>query len=177
MARASKTGWATAVDPPLDAAGNGGGGVLRPAGLSDVDSMVEIENAAFRTDRFSRRTFRHLVTKANAATLVALSPGGHAVGYTTVLFRRDASHARLYSIAVKAAARGRGLGSALLAAAEEAAQRRGAARMRLEVRADDPATQAFYRQHGYRRLGVASGYYEDGVDAIRMEKTLSENAR
>lgn len=149
---------------------------LRPARRSDIDAMVEIENAAFRTDRFSRRTFRHLVSGAKAETMVAVAPGGRMLGYMTVLFRRGARHARLYSIAVATAARGRGVGKVLLAAAEDAARRRGAASMRLEVRADDPSTRSFYRSHGYRRLAVASGYYEDGVDALRMEKKLSDSA-
>ena len=44
--------------------------MLRKADLRDLDTLVEIENTCFDVDRFSRRTFRYLLTKANAETLV-----------------------------------------------------------------------------------------------------------
>ncbi|MFN3919871.1 MAG: hypothetical protein ACK4JF_06230, partial [Methylohalobius sp.] len=48
---------------------------IRPARLEDLDRLVQIENRSFTTDRFSRRTFRYLLTRANAVTLVAEAGG------------------------------------------------------------------------------------------------------
>jgi hypothetical protein len=90
-----------------------------------------------------------------------------------LLFNRGTSLARVYSIAVAPPARGQGIGRALLAAAEKAAHERDAAYMRLEVRADAEATQAFYRAQGYRKFGLQPHYYEDDVAAVRMEKPLA----
>ena len=72
------------------------------------------------------------------------------VGYAVVLTRRGSRSARLYSIAVAAEAAGRGIGSRLLAAAEEAARRRGADRLHLEVRADNSTAIRLYERAGYR---------------------------
>lgn len=147
--------------------------MIRDARPADINVLVDIENACFAGDRLSRRAFRYLLSKANAATLVDEEASGAVAGYAMVLFTRSTSLARLYSIAVRPECRGRGVGNTLLAAAERAALVRDAAFMRLEVRADDIATQAFYRRSGYRRLGVQTHYYEDATDAIRMEKPLA----
>lgn len=93
-------------------------------------------------------------------------------GYVMVLLHRGTSLARLYSIAVAPAFRGEGVARGLIAAAEGAAFAEGASFMRLEARADNEAALALYASLGYRRFGGKSGYYEDGMDAMRFEKPL-----
>ncbi len=44
--------------------------VIRPARAKDIDALVAIENAAFVGDRISRRSFRTLIERATAQTLV-----------------------------------------------------------------------------------------------------------
>ena len=149
--------------------------MIRNADPSDVEELVRIENRSFLTDRFSMRTFRYLLSKANAITLVDVEDddGAKVRAYATLLFSRGTSLARLYSIAVDPEHQGRGIGWSLLRAAEQAALDRDAVYMRLEVRADDPVTQAFYARAGFRKFGVQSHYYDDNADAIRMEKSLA----
>lgn len=132
---------------------------------------MQLESVSFETDRFSRRTFQHLVTRAHGATLVA-TDRRRVHGYATVLLRRGSQVAHLYSIAVAPGARRRGLARDLLAAAERAAHRSGARRLRLEVRADNTAARTLYDRAGYRSIGVAPRYYTDGMDAARLEKHL-----
>ncbi len=146
---------------------------VRPAQLSDIDALVRIENSSFATDRLSARSFRYLLSKANALTLVVPDATHGPIGYVMVLFNRGTSLARLYSIAVHPEMRGKGLGEQLLQAAEAGAREHDAACMRLEVRADDPHAQSFYRSHGYRQFAVHHHYYEDRADALRMEKSLA----
>jgi ribosomal protein S18 acetylase RimI-like enzyme len=147
--------------------------MIRTAGSADLDALVHIEERAFASDRFSRRAFRYLLSRANAVTLVDVADDGRGRGYVMVLFNRGTSLARLYSLARAPDYRGVGLGAGLLAAGEQAASERDAAYMRLEVRADAQATQAFYRAHGYRRFQLQPHYYEDNVAAVRMEKSLA----
>jgi ribosomal protein S18 acetylase RimI-like enzyme len=146
--------------------------MIRPAEEADIPALVRIENRSFRTDRLSPRSFRHMIAKANAATLVDVDRKGAIRGYAMVLFSRGTPLARLYSIAVDPLHRRRGLGRALLAAVEHAARKRHAAYIRLEVRADDARTQSLYYRTGYRRFGFHSAYYEDRADAVRMQKTI-----
>ncbi len=147
--------------------------MIRPAGTADLDALTHIEKRAFVTDRFSRRAFRYLLSRANGATLVDVADDGRLRGYVMILFNRGTSLARLYSIARDPDDRGSGLGAALLAAAEKVAGERDAAYMRLEVRADAVTTQAFYRAHGYRGFRLQPHYYDDDVAAVRMEKSLA----
>ena len=117
--------------------------MIRNAMADDVSALVEIENRAFTSDRISRRSFRYLMSKANAATLVAVENGGAPCGYAIVLFNRGTSLARLYSIAVDPDRQGQGIGGALLLAAETVARQHAAAYMRLEVRDDAEEVNRF----------------------------------
>ncbi len=145
---------------------------IRPAILSDLGALLRLENVCFDSDRISRRQFRYLLTRGRASTLVA-ERDGDLLGYVLVLFSRATSVARLYSIAVTAQARGQGLGQTLVKAAEDAAWEQERAYLRLEIRRDNLASQTLFEQAGYRRFGVLSDYYEDHMEALRYEKTLS----
>ncbi len=145
---------------------------IRPATLDDVDSLVVCEEACFETDRISRRSFRHLLTKGHQATRVLCNPSGRIIGYAMILFHRGTSLARLYSLAVLPDQRGHGFARKLLAAAEEAASDE-AAFLRLEVHARNEVAIDLYRQAGYQPFGRIPDYYEDGGDALRFEKALA----
>ena len=67
---------------------------------------------------------------------------------------------------------GRGIAARLLAAIEAVALKRGAVAMRLEVRTDNDAAIALYRDHGFVPFGRHPAYYDDATDALRMEKAL-----
>lgn len=144
---------------------------IRRATIDDLAALVELENATFALERMSARQLRRHLESLSAEVFVATRE--HQVIGAAILFFRRASHvARLYSIAVAAGARGNGIGEGLLAAAEQAARRRGSRALRLEVRSDNVGAQRLYERHGYRHFGVHSAYYEDGHDARRYEKTL-----
>jgi ribosomal protein S18 acetylase RimI-like enzyme len=145
---------------------------MRAGRPGDLDALLELESQAFNRDRLSRRSFRRFLSSPNAETLAA-EQDGEISGYALVLFRPGAVVARLYSIAVTPKAAGRGIGATLLAAAEEAAIKRGCALMRLEVRADNAAAISRYSKSGYRQFGRHARYYEDGADALRFEKRLT----
>jgi ribosomal-protein-alanine acetyltransferase len=145
---------------------------IRPARLEDIPALLALENRAFAGDQVSARSFRHLLTRGNAATLVE-SEGGALRGYAMLLFNRTTSLARLYSFAVAPEHRGRGIAKALLAAAERAALEHGCAYLRLEVRKDNKEAQSLYRKAGFREFGTVADYYDDHMDALRMEKPLA----
>ena len=145
---------------------------FRAAGPRDLPELVRLENAAFSVDRFSRRVLLYLMTKARA-TFTVCESGGAIVGYFVILLPGHTSLGRVYSMAVDPAHQGAGLGIRLLREAEAAALSDGRAVMRLEVRTDNAPAIALYRREGYREIGSIKAYYEDGCDAIRMEKTLA----
>ncbi|KGF67057.1 GCN5 family acetyltransferase [Hoeflea sp. BAL378] len=149
---------------------------IRPAVISDIDALDTIEKAVFPTDRISRRSFRTLIDRPTAETLVAQAEtaggGVEVTGYAMILFRAGAALARLYSLAVAPGHAGRGIGRALLAAAEKAAMDHDRILLRLEVREDNVSAIALYKTAGYRRIGRVADYYADGMAALRFEKLL-----
>ena len=144
---------------------------LRRATADDLDELLALENASFSGDKLSRERLRHWISAANGILLVAISNGA-LLGSALVFTRRDSTAARLYSIAIAKAARGQGLGSKLLRRAEQEARSLGLASMRLEVAAGNTPAIALYRKLGYEVFGRKLAYYEDGQDAVRMQKSL-----
>ena len=144
---------------------------VRPATLDDLDALVELEDRSFDTDRLSRRSFRYMLTRARASIQV-WDDGGRLGGYVLVLYSKGTALARLYSIAVDDAMRGRGVGRQLLEAAEREAVDRGCVSMRSEIRRDNAASQALFERAGYHKFDEVNDYYEDHMDALRFERTL-----
>ena len=145
---------------------------IRPGAVADIARLVEIEARCFTSDRLSKRSFQHLLTRGHTIHLVA-EIDGDIVGYAIVRLQRGTSLARLYSFAVDRVFRGRGVGLLLLAEAERQAVAQGCAFMRLEVRPDNDAAVARYRAVGYKEFGSYQDFYEDHSDALRMEKVLA----
>lgn len=146
---------------------------VRRATPADLDALVALEMRAFSSDRMSRAQYRRHLASPRAVVLVADAPGEGLLGSALVFFREGSTLARLYSIATAPAARGRGIGARLLAAAEEVAGARECRAVRLEVRVDNTSAMALYERAGYRRIGRYAAYYEDGADAWRYEKSLA----
>jgi ribosomal-protein-alanine acetyltransferase len=148
---------------------------IRPARPTDLDALAALEARVFAGDRISRHSMRRLAASPTATMLVA-EAGGAVAGYALALFRAGSRTARLYSIAVDAGVAPPGTGRLLLAAVEEGASGRGAAAMRLEVRADNARAIALYERAGYRGMGRRAGYYEDGADALLYRRELGDGA-
>ncbi|HEF4759939.1 TPA: GNAT family N-acetyltransferase [Pseudomonas putida] len=138
----------------------------------DLPTLLQLEEQCFSTDRLNSRSFQWMINRANGQLLVA-QRGEHLLGYALVLFHRRTSLARLYSIAIATRARGNGLGGQLLDCVEAIALKHECTFLRLEVRVDNPAALALYERNGYRRFDLIHDYYQDHVDALRMEKRLA----
>jgi ribosomal protein S18 acetylase RimI-like enzyme len=146
---------------------------VRRAELSDLDDLVALEQATFDSDRLSRAQYRRHLDSGSARVLVASANRRRFLGTALVFFRKGSAVARLYSLASRPEARGKGVGSELMAAVEKAARQRGCRTLRLEVRTDNATAIRFYERLGYRRFGRLEGFYEDGTDAWRYEKPLA----
>jgi ribosomal protein S18 acetylase RimI-like enzyme len=144
---------------------------IRAAAPTDLEGLLALEAESFGSDRLNARSFRHFLKTPTAACRV-VEAAGVVVAYALTVFRKGSRVARVYSIAVAPGAQGRGLASALLADAERIGAARGADRVSLEVRGDNPAAIRLYERQGYAFKGIYPDYYEDGADARRYEKRL-----
>ncbi len=108
---------------------------------------------------------------ADRATNVAVLREQDAITAFGIMKYRDET-AHLLLLAVHAAHRRRGIGSALVVWLEEVARTAGILRLGVEARADNEAALAFYRRHGFEELVTVPGMYSGRVDGVRLTKTL-----
>lgn len=144
---------------------------LRRAAPSDIGALVELEQKAFDADRISRRSWRKLISSATAEVTIA-SARSALVGCSVLLHSARTSVARLYSIAVDPTARGQGIARRLLDAATESARAVGSSILRLETRLDNKVARLLFTSCGFVLLDRKAAYYEDGTDAVRLQKSL-----
>lgn len=146
-------------------------GHIRPGNIADLDSLMVIEKACFETDRLSRRSFLRFI-KQGAHELLVICDDAQVQGYVLILYRAGTNLTRMYSLAIAPGAQGRGLSKKLLRAAELSAQNHLCAFMRLEVNVNNAPAITLYKHYGYKTIGTIRNYYENGDDALRMEKRL-----
>ncbi len=144
--------------------------MIRHAVPADVPALVALE-AVFPTDRMSARNFQDLLRRGRGTVLV-YEEGSALLGDAVVHYRRNSSTARIYSLVVEPAQRGRGIARQLLAAAETEARARNCLALRLEVRPDNTHALRLYRDLGYREERRLEQFYEDGSPAVRLSKNL-----
>ena len=106
---------------------------------------------------------------APGAILVSDPPSGALRGFA--LARVAGDEAELLTIAVSPAARGLGLGGALLVAVETRAAAAGARRLFLEVAESNRPARALYQRAGYAAVGRRPRYY-GAIDALVLIKDL-----
>ena len=145
---------------------------VRTATIADVDAVMEIERASFPTDAWSEAAMRETF-EAGDAFVAEDADADAVIGYAAVLAPAGSGDADVLTIAVREEHRGEGVGAALLGHMLETASTRGASRVFLEVRADNPVAQHLYDSRGFRVVGRRPRYYQpDGVDAIVMRLDL-----
>lgn len=163
---------------------------IRPAEPRDTAALVALASAVsaepegwlladsrWRSIADERRYIRAVRRHADAALLVAEVEGALA-GRLSI--SRDphpsSAHVADLGLMVDAAYRRRGIGAALLVAAERWARAAGVTKLELHVFPHNTPAIALYEKHGYEREGYRRRHYRrpDGefVDTILMSKLL-----
>lgn len=141
---------------------------LRLAREGDVPQLLDLEESSFPGDRISERSWRALIGRPSAIVLVAAHRRA-VLAAAVLLTRRGTRIARLFNYA----ARGAGLGRALMTQLMNTSRQRGYAEMRLESRVDNLAAHRLFQGLGFAEFGaVRKNYYADGTPALRFRKCL-----
>ncbi|MDH5327849.1 MAG: GNAT family N-acetyltransferase/peptidase C39 family protein [Gammaproteobacteria bacterium] len=148
----------------------------RLALAADIPQLLDIETECFDTDRLSRRSFQRLI-KPGPHDLVVLDDGKQILGYVLNLYRSGTNLARMYSIAISTRHHGMGLANLLMAASEQTALAHHCVFLRLEVNVNNFTAIKLYEKYHYKIIDRISAYYDDGADALRMEKRLRQPVR
>jgi [ribosomal protein S18]-alanine N-acetyltransferase len=146
---------------------------LRPMTDADLPGVLELEDALFAEEAWSRRMLLgELEQQPDSRHYLVAEQDGALIGYAGLLTAGE--QADVLTIAVAAVRWGRGIGSRLLAALLAEARRRGCSEVFLEVRADNLRAQRLYKWWGFTEIGIRRGYYQpSGMDAIVMRRDLA----
>ena len=149
---------------------------LRPMTEADLDQVMELEQAVFGAEAWSRQMLVAELQQQPASRYYLVADDGDAIaGYAGLLgagWQGD-----VVTLAVATDRWGEGIGSALLEALLTEAARRGCTEVFLEVRADNRRAQDLYRRHDFTEIGIRRGYYQpSGADALVMRRSLARGA-
>lgn len=137
--------------------------------MSDPDHLAAIHAETFDAP-WDAAAFADLLGQAGVVAVA------EADGF--ILIRVVADEAEILTLAVRPAARRRGIAARLTAEAAAAAQSLGAARLFLEVAEDNAPARALYAALGFQPAGRRRGYYarKDGPAADALILALNFTA-
>jgi ribosomal-protein-alanine acetyltransferase len=137
---------------------------IRPATGADIRAIMALERNSASAAHWSDAAYRD-VFKPSAPSRVALvSSDENGVLQGFVVARTDGEDCELENIAVADSMQRQGVGSELVQALKEEAQRREVARISLEVRESNAAARALYKKCGFGYAGKRISYYHGPVE-------------
>jgi [ribosomal protein S18]-alanine N-acetyltransferase len=141
--------------------------VIIPASLRDIRDVHALEKACFGPDAWGYfELFFTLITPWNANLKAVVD--GKLAGLVVGEPRPTEGIGWIATIGVHPHFQRRGIGQALLAAAEAALPQNV---IKLTVRRSNAGAIALYQKFGYQRVNVWQGYYAGGEDGLVMEKS------
>lgn len=159
---------------------------IREFRRADFFRLWEIDQKCFAPGvSYSQPELLFYMRRPRAFTLVAeRDVSGNGTGIQSANLETEgfivAEAARLtghiITIDVLEEARRSGLGSRLMAAAEERLRAQGCGAVSLETAVDNAPALAFYKKHGYFLVKTIPRYYSTGVDAFVLKKDLLSNS-
>jgi len=141
---------------------------ILPASILDLTALLRLERACFDRDAWSLFDLIAVLSWPNVIRFKAVEDG-QMIGFVAGETRLSQGAAWIATIGVDPRFQRRGIGSALLRACEE---RIAPSRLKLTVRVSNHAALSLYEREGYRTVDIWKGYYNDGEDALLMEKSL-----
>jgi [ribosomal protein S18]-alanine N-acetyltransferase len=143
---------------------------IRRFRLSDMERILEIEDACFGVDGYDRKLFAGYSHKCGDLFLVGVI-GRNVCGYILACIGgQTGDRAELISVAVDPRRRGKGVATALMDGIIRRIRRRGASRFHLMVKVNNKSAIAMYEKYGFEPGRLVRKYYEDGKDGRQMAK-------
>lgn len=160
---------------------------IRPALAFDAPAITAIINQLIRettvtvnsVEKSESEVLAMLTDRRSLGHEVFVADRGGILGYATYAqFRPSVGYARTmeHSIALTAAAQGKGLGRALMQAIEEHAHSSGAHVMVAAITADNLQSIGFHEKLGYSKVGLlpqVGAKFDTYHDLLLMQKILS----
>ncbi len=146
--------------------------LIRDYRPDDFETLWKIDQTCFaRGISYTRRELAFYIARKRGFTVVA-EIDGKIVGFV-VVDRDRQGQGHVITLDVLPEARRSGLGSRLMATAEERLRALGCSVVFLETAVDNAAALAFYKRHGYAIVQTLPRYYLDSIDALVLAKELA----
>ncbi|MGD0876754.1 MAG: GNAT family N-acetyltransferase [Anaerolineales bacterium] len=139
---------------------------ILPANLRDLGQLRHVEQTCFPKDAWPLLDLVAVLTFPEVVRLKAVVDGRMA-GFIAGDPRRSEGMAWIATLGVLPEYRRQGIARLLLLECEK---RLNSARLRLCVRMENTPAIQLYEKEGYQRVGTWTKYYNDGGDALVMEK-------
>ena len=145
--------------------------IVRRYQASDLSTLSEIDRTCFPPGiAYTRKELESFIGHRSSVTWVAEASG--AISGFVVARRQPARVGHIITIDVVDAWRRRGVGSALMEAAESWARKAKLGLMYLETAEDNLEAQRFYEARGYRKVDKVDRDYSNSLAAWVMVKRL-----
>jgi ribosomal-protein-alanine N-acetyltransferase len=141
---------------------------ISSAGWRDVWAIWRLQRSVFKHDAYDPLTLLTMSFMPHTSWLKAVADE-RLVGFVAGERSARDGFAWIVMLAVHPDYQGRGIGTALLLAAERILQ---SSHVRLTVRLSNARAIALYHRCGYRWIDTYRHYYHDGEDGLVMEKRL-----
>ena len=138
---------------------------IRKAELRDLGPALALDREAFGPDAWTVMDYAAVFSENSVKKFTAVS-GGKFAGFGASEWDREQNAVCLMTLAVRPEFRGRGIGSALLKAMEEAFGK--SSDVYLYVDTENETAVRLYSRAGYKQTGIIPSYYMNGHDAIIM---------
>lgn len=137
-----------------------------PANLRDLNQLRRLEKVCFPEDAWAVFDLVAVLTFPNIVRLKAMDTD-EMIGFVAGDPRPSEGFSWIATIGVMPDYRRKGIGRALLNRCENQLP---TTRVRLAVRISNENAIQLYRQEGYQTFNIWQNYYNDGTDAVVMEK-------
>ena len=154
---------------------------IRRVSPPDIERIIDIERSWHHLSHWSVDSYYRLLNEDSfTASFVAeiddAMGRSHIAGF--VIYHTTADVCEIYNIAVEAGHARSGIGRQLMAAAIEAARKRGTERVILEVRKSNSPAINFYHGLKFQVIGERKNYYSNPMeDAFVMELETRPDSR
>src|SRR6266513_2684847 len=130
--------------------------MIRAAEAADVEELADLMRQLGYETRASEMQMEAICANKNYATFVAVSKGkvcGMVGTFTCYSYEHNSLSGRILALVVSEKMRGRGVGHALIAAAEKDLAQKNIRRVAVNTRFERKEAHEFYEKAGYTRNG------------------------
>ena len=147
---------------------------LRDALKSDIQLLLDIENAVFQSEAWSKDVFESEFALLGSSRIYKVIESDKDIAGYFGLAIIDGV-ADITTIAVSPEHQHQGLGTLMMNEIMEIAKHHNVRKIMLEVKPDNEVAISLYQKYGFEVIGLRRNYYGPSKDALTMQRVVSND--